>query len=316
VDDESQDSGRGDQPDARANTTRSSPASPSSSEARSTWRSVLTHPLMLVLVPAVASIIVALIALPKSCSGPHPDHPESASPGPPAAQQGGIAFRVDTDLEAYRGHWAVAFDGPLPPTNDFPTGKPRYTDVYSWAKTRGAIDVGQSHLRLLLQNNGSDRITIRSISAKVIERLRPITVTYVQAPSAGTNDLVDLSFNLDSGDVVAAQPENTGPEGSQADTSNLPFFSTKDVTLDPGESTDIKITTRTALCHCTYDFEVQVVKPNSTDTLEIGDVNGRPLAITAPAEQYQNRYEDGQLACQSYSLFRMNGAMADCSRPA
>jgi hypothetical protein len=191
-----------------------------------------------------------------------------------------------------------------------------YTDVYSWAKTRGAVDVGQSHRRLLLQNSGSDRITIRSISAKVIERLSPIAVTYVQAPSAGTNDLVDLGFNLDSGDVVAAQPEKTGPAGSQADTSNLPFFSTKDVTLDPGESTDIKITARTAHCHCTYDFEVQVVKPNSTDTLEISDVNGRPLAITAPAEQYQNRYEDGQLACQSYSLFHMSGAMADCSRPA
>jgi hypothetical protein len=315
VDDERQESRGGEQPDAEANTTHSFPVSPSSSAARPTWRSVLTNPLTLVLVPAVASIIVALIALPKSCSGPHLDQ-KSASPGPKTAQQGGIAFRVDTDLDAYRGQWAVAFDGPLPQTNDFPTGKPRYTDVYSWAKTRGAVDVGQSHRRLLLQNSGSDRITIRSISAKVIERLSPIAVTYVQAPSAGTNDLVDLGFNLDSGDVVAAQPEKTGPEGSQADTSNLPFFSTKDVTLDPGESTDIKITARTAHCHCTYDFEVQVVKPNSTDTLEISDVNGRPLAITAPAEQYQNRYEDGQLACQSYSLFHMSGAMADCSRPA
>jgi hypothetical protein len=215
----------------------------------------------------------------------------------------------------------VAFDGPLPPVDDYPPGKPAYVQVYNWLKTRGAVDVNQSHLRLYLQNNGSDRVTVRSISAKVIERLSPMNTTYVQAPSAGTNDLVDLGFDLDSGDLVAAQPEKTGPEGSQADTSQLPFFSTKDVTLDPGESIDIKITTRTEHCHCRYNFEVEVVKADSTDTLDIADPNGRPFAITARAPDYVNAYEDGELGCLNNGLFHASkdqfGVLSgDCSRPA
>ena len=79
------------------------------------------------------------------------------------------------------------------------------------------------------------------------------------SPSAGTNDLVALAFNLDDGDLVKAQPEALG-SGKQADTSNVPFFTSKNVTLDPGESTDVKITTRTTNCHCLYKFQIVVVK--------------------------------------------------------
>ena len=288
---------------------------------RSGFRRVLTHPLTLACVPVVGTIIVAVIALvPKYFPGPEPPSP-SPSPTAPLGHQGGVAFRVDTDVDAYRGHWAVAFDGPLPPVNDYPPGKPTYAQVYTWMKARGALDVGVSHLRLLLQNNGSERVTIRSISAKVIQRLRPVNATYVQAPSAGTNDLVDLGFDLDSGDLVAAQPEKSGPEASQADTSNMPFFSTKDVTLDSGESTDIKITTRTALCHCSYRFEVEMVKPDSTDTLDIADIDGHPFAITAQAAQYTKAYEEGLLGCGNSGLFRLTkdqfgDQIADCGQPA
>jgi hypothetical protein len=213
----------------------------------------------------------------------------------------------------------VAFEGPLPSTSDYPAGKPGYVQVYNWAKTRGAVDVEESHLRLLLQNNGPDMVTIRSINAQVTSRMNPIDTTVVVSPSAGTNDLVALGFNLDDGDLVSAQPEISA-ESSAADRSNLPFFSTKNVTLDSGETTDIKITARTAHCHCLYKFQVVVVKPDSTTTLDIGDANGRPLSITALAPQYQNSYENGQLGCTTYRLFHTKTSygsrLADCNRPA
>lgn len=282
-------------------------------------RGRLTHPLTLALVPAVASVLVGVFAwFPIPVPEPQPNNTESTSVNPPAAHEAGIAFRLDPDLEEYRRGWDVVFDGPLPSTDDYPSGDPGYVEVYSWAKTRGAVDVGISHLRLLLENTGPDRVTIRSISAEVKSRQKPIDTTDVVSPSAGTNELVALAFDLDSGDLVSAQPENA--EGSQADTSNLPFFSTKNVTLDPGETTEIKITTRTKECHCLYNFEVVVVKPDSTTTLEIGDMNGRPLAITARAPRYQNSYENGALGCGSSGLFYRKttgvGDLADCDRPA
>jgi hypothetical protein len=285
---------------------------------RGSSRNRLTHPLTLALIPAVASVLVGIFALlPESDPDPQPNtNDASTSVSPPVGHEAGIAFRVETDLEEYKGGWEVAFDGPLPPTDDFPD-KPGYVQAYSWAKTRGAVDVDESHLRLLLQNNGPDRVTVRSISAQVISRMSPINTTDVVSPSAGTNDLVALGFNLDEGDLVSAQPETLGG-GGRADTSNLPFFSTKNVTLDPGESTDVKITTRTEHCHCLYKFQVVIVKLDSTTTLDIGDVNGRPLSITARAPQYQNSYENGQLGCSRVALFHKkdSGLGLDCDRPA
>jgi hypothetical protein len=284
---------------------------------RGSPRSKLTHPLTLAVIPAAASVLVGVFALlPSSDPDPQPNTNESTSGNSPVGHEAGIAFRVDTDLEEYAGGWDVAFEGPLPPTDDFPD-KPGYVEAYSWAKTRGGVDVDESYLRLLLQNNGPDRVTIRSISAQVISRMSPINTTYVKSPSAGTNDLVALGFNLDEGDLVSAQPETQGG-GRRADTSNLPFFSTKNVTLDPGESTDVKITTRTEHCHCLYKFQVVVVKPDSTTTLDIGDVNGRPLSITARAPQYQNSYENGQLGCARPGLFHteVSGRGLECNRPA
>jgi hypothetical protein len=270
--------------------------------------------LTIAIIPAVATVVAAAFAFfPNSCSAPSTG--ESATDDQPAAQEGGISFRIDPDLAEYRGGWEVAFDGPLPDTDDYPPGRPNYEQVYSWATARGAVDVGESHLRLLLENKGPDRVTIRSVNAKVVTRSAPIAVTDVISPSAGTNDLVALGFDLDSGDLVAAQPEKLG-EGRNTDTSDMPFFSTKNVTLDPGESSDIKITTRTTECHCLYKFEVVLVKPDSTTTMEIGDMNGRPLEITGRAQSYDNTYENGQLGCMKYSLFATADRVIDCDRPA
>ncbi len=272
----------------------------------------------LAIIPAVASVIVGIFAIFPRPDPVPPKEGAAASAETSMTREGGISFRLETDLDEYSGGWEVAFDGPLPATDDFPEGKPRYAEVYSWAKTRGAIDVDESHLRLLLQNDGTDRVTIRSIAAVVTSRKSPLLTTYVMSPGAGTNEIVALGYDLDDGDVVAAQPD-IEPKSSEAD-ADLPFFSTKNITLDPGESTDVKITTRTTECLCLYKFEIVVVKPDATTTLEIGDENGDPLAISARVPEYANRYENGTLTCGEYGLFHVKdvstGRMADCSRPA
>ncbi|WP_165606819.1 hypothetical protein, partial [Mycolicibacterium iranicum] len=244
--------------------------------------------------------------------------PPPPPPPTPVAQEGGLSFRLEPDLDEYRYGWEVAFDGPLPSTDDYPAGDPGYPEVYSWAKARGAIDVDESHLRLLLQNDGTERVTVRSIKAVVTSRLKPIAATYVMSPGAGTNDIVALGFDLDDGDEVSAQPDIQGaaPEAG----ANLPFFSTKNITLDPGESTDVKITTRTTECFCEYRFDIEVVKPDSTNILQIGGEAGRPFAISARAPEYANRFENGMLSCGTYGLFYVKtlsvGRTADCTKPA
>lgn len=267
----------------------------------------LRHPLVIAALTSITAIIVAVITL--------SSQPDSA-PGPKPEQktQGDIAFRVEPDFESYDEGWRVAFDGPLPDTAQYP-----YTADYvakvKWAKTRGAIDIGESHLRLYLQNKGTERVTIRAVSAQVTERLDPLAATYMEAPSAGVNEIIHLEFDLDSGDVVPAIEGTTDGSASSADAE--PFFSARNVTLDPGETTDFRLTTRATRCLCKYRFELEIVKVDSTLKLEVGDSAGRPFAITGPAQSYVDRWMDGALACQRPSIVRteMDGTPDCASRP-
>ena len=269
----------------------------------------MRHPFVIGALSSITAIIVAVITL--------SSQPDSA-PDPKRDQktQGDIAFRVEPDFEFYEEGWRVAFDGPLPDTAQYPdTGASDYVPKVKWAKTRGAIDIGESHLRLYLQNKGIERVTIRAVSAQVTERLDPLAQTYMEAPSAGVNEIIHLEFDLDSGDVVPAIKGTA--DGSAPSADAKPFFSTRNVTLDPGETADFRLTAKSTRCLCKYRFELEIVKVDSTLKLEVGDSAGRPFAITGPAQSYVDRWTDGGLACQRPSIVRTEAdGTADCkSRP-
>lgn len=267
----------------------------------------LGHPFVIAALSSITAIIVAVVTL-SSQSDSAPD------PKPPNTQ--GVAFRVEPDFESYEAGWRVAFDGPLPDTAQYPDGPAAdYVSKVKWAKTRGGIDIGESHQRLYLQNKGTERVTIRAVSAQVTERLDPLAQTYMEAPSAGLNEIIHLEFDLDSGDVVPAIKGTAA--GSAPSAGAKPFFSTRNVTLDPGETTDFRLTAKSAHCLCRYRFELEIVKVDSTLKLEVGDSAGRPFAITGPAQSYVDRWMDGWLACQRPSIVRTEAdGTADCkSRP-
>lgn len=110
----------------------------------------LTHPLTLVAVPALATILVAVISVRSKSETPEPNrHPVNKSAG-------GVTYRVDRDVRVSADGWRAAFGGPLPNTAQLGE-KASYTAIYEWAAARGAIDVGTAHLRLYLQNDGAER---------------------------------------------------------------------------------------------------------------------------------------------------------------
>jgi len=262
---------------------------------------ILRHPLVIAGLSSLTAIVVAVISLSSGSDSPVAPTP-ATSAGPAQQRDGDVSHRVESDLQAYEAGWTVAFEGPLPDTAQYPMvdGDFDYVGKLRWAKTRGAVDVGESHLRLYLQNDGAERVTIRGVSAKVIERVTPIAQTYLESPSAGLNELIQLDFDLDAGDEVEA-----GEAGVEPGADAEPFFSTHNVTLDPGETTDFRITTRAAGCLCRYRFAVEIVTVDSTLTLEVGDSSGRPFAISGRAKSYDDRWLDAQLSCNAPGIVRV-----------
>jgi hypothetical protein len=273
---------------------------------------LLKHPLAIAMVSSLTAIIVAVITI-SSQSGDNSE--PDAPPRTQDSSQGGVAFRVEPDLAAYNPGWRAAFDRPLPAIADYPPAQYDYVAKLKWAKARGATDVEESHLRLYLQNDGADRVTLRAINAEVVERSTPVNVTFFEAPSAGLNDLIDLSFDLDSGDSVAAVEAAANAE-APSKGGETSFFSTKNVTLDPGETTDIRLTTTTRRCLCRYRFVLEIVKVDSTLRLEVGDSAGRPFVISGRSPDYVDRWMDGGLACSKAGVFPADAAGSpDCSSP-
>lgn len=269
-------------------------------------RSALKHPLILALVPAVTAVVVAVITV---TSGGRSSSPPAETT--PPTRDAEIAYRIERDLNEYSDGWQAAFADRLPETTQLPQDG-KYTSLIQWAAARGAVDVGDSYLRIYVQNNGSERVTIRSIQAVVVERLQPMSKVLVHAPSAGLNEVASLDFDLDKADEVRAMHAPDPEKPSVVED----FFARNNVSLDPGESIDLGLHVSATTCHCRYRFAFEILKGTSTLTLEVSDQSGRPFQITGPTTPYAERFTDGGLACSKKGLFRtpVDSRSPDCSR--
>ena len=267
-------------------------------------RSWFTHPLLLALIPAVTAIVVAIVTInANNDSGP----PSAAAPHGPD-----VTLRVDRDVDGYDDGWEVAFDGELPSGSDAATSGGSES-LYQWAATRGAVDVRLSHFRLYVENNRDTRLTIRDVRARVEKRRPdPIAQTLVRSPSAGANELVGLLFPLDREDVVDAQT----PSQDALPQPTGKFFGTKNITLDPGETIDLKLIVTARECFCRYLFELDILVASSRQTIEVRDDAGDLFATTGPSASYDEQWENGSLGCNRSGLFEVKASGLDCTRPA
>lgn len=281
----------------------------------SKWR----HPLTLATIPALAAVLAAVVALLPKCDSDQP----SAATTPGTVSQSGVAFRVDEGGLGPPDAWMLAFDGPLPPLTGAPENRDA-RDWYSWATTRGAVVVQSGTLRLLMDNQGSDRVNIRSIRARIVDRLPPIDQTLITAPAAGAEPLTTIAFDLDKGDSVDGV-EVESPLYGGPPPSHPPYFAENNITLNPGETEELNIIPYTGSCYCRFLLEIEIVDTKSTQTLEIGDRSGRPFELTADHGHFRAEHILGHLQCGMgepllYEGFAtsVDGRVlheADCSKP-
>jgi hypothetical protein len=272
---------------------------------RSPWR----HPLLLAIVPVVVAAALARMTI---FGGSDSRHGELTNVNTPSTRVSeGISFRVDRDFDAYKTGWAAAFEGELPTTAQLPADV-TYLSLFRWASSRGAIDIETSHLRLYVQNDGAERVAIRSIKAEVLDHAVPASGSLIAAPPAGENELIDLRFDLTHGDLVDAMT----PVSEESATLE-PYFSKRNVSLDPGESTELQLRISADGCLCRYQFAIEVIKPDSTVTIEVRDAAGRPFLISGRAQAYREQWIEGLLVCERHGLFPMQSELdVDCDHPA
>ena len=134
--------------------------------------------------------------------------------------------------------WSLAFAGDLPSAAlEIEGGEHASGEVYAWLSSHGAVDVGETRLRVTVRGLADETVVVRNIRV-VTERTAPYSGTLVHCPTAGANAATLLVFDLDEETPKAWQWRE---DGGRERVGSRPFFEHHNVTLARGEVHDFVI---------------------------------------------------------------------------
>jgi hypothetical protein len=142
-------------------------------------------------------------------------------------------------------------------------------DVHDWGLEQGAVDVGDTFLRLVVQNNIDETVDIVGMRAEVLNRDNPITQTYVGCPSGGVEDIIFVRFNLDD-------PNPTALRATATDEGTRPYFRKKHVEVAPDENIVFSVWASACDHLYTWRIAIDVVVHGEERTMMV-DLDDEPL---------------------------------------
>ena len=146
---------------------------------------------------------------------------------------------VDVSVQRIVGEeWSLAFPGEMPgKAREIEGGEHAGSDVYEWLRACGAVDVGETRLRVTARGLSEDTVVVRNIRLEA-ERTAPFAGTRIHCPTAGANSATLLVFDLDEETPKAWEWRE---DGGRERVGEAPFFEHSNVTLTRGEVHDFVI---------------------------------------------------------------------------
>jgi hypothetical protein len=156
-----------------------------------------------------------------------------------ASRAVGERHPVGVSVERVVGdEWSLAFAGDLPSVAlEIEGGEHTSGEVHAWLASHGAVDVGETRLRLTVRGLAEETVVVRNIRA-VTERTPPFSGTLVHCPTAGANAATLLVFDLDEETPKAWQWRE---DGGRERVGGRPFFEHNTVNVVRGEVHDFVI---------------------------------------------------------------------------
>jgi len=194
-----------------------------------------------------------------------------------ASRAVGERHPMDVSVERIVGdEWSLAFAGDLPSVAlEIEGGEHTGAEVYAWLTSHGAVDVGETRLRVTVRGLAEETVVVRNIRA-VTERTPPYSGTLVHCPTAGANAATLLVFDLDEGAPKAWQWRE---DGGREQVGSNPFFEYNNVTLARGEVHDFVIVgvARAYLVRWRLELDLEVGRHREVVTV---DDAGVPFATS------------------------------------
>ncbi|MEV4939969.1 helix-turn-helix domain-containing protein [Streptomyces zaomyceticus] len=187
----------------------------------------------------------------------------AAAPSPP------LTWTVASDLwKNGCGHTYLVERTPPPP--------PEAADARSWAAARGAVDGGETLVRVSVQGKSTAAVVLQALHVRVVERGAPLPWAAYRMDDGCGGAVTPRRFevDLDRPRPVARAVDGYDASGQEGRTLPAVSFPYK---VDAAEPEELLVSAGAAGCDCRWYLELEWSSEGRRGTVRIGDEDGAPF---------------------------------------
>ncbi|MFE5302000.1 helix-turn-helix domain-containing protein [Streptomyces sp. NPDC056632] len=166
------------------------------------------------------------------------------------------------------GHTYLAERTPPPP--------PEAADARSWAAAQGAVDGGETLVRVSVQGKSAAAVVLQALHVRVVDRGAPLPWAAYRMDDGCGGAVTPRRFEVD---LDRPRPVARGLDGYDAsgeEGRTLPAVSFP-YTVSAAEPEELLVSAETAACDCRWYLELEWSSEGRRGTVRIGDEDGAPF---------------------------------------
>ncbi|MFF4171041.1 helix-turn-helix domain-containing protein [Streptomyces sp. NPDC001744] len=166
------------------------------------------------------------------------------------------------------GHTYLVERTPPPP--------PEAADARSWAAARGAVDGGETLVRVSVQGKGAAAVVLQALHVRVVERGAPLPWAAYRMDEGCGGAVTPRRFEVDLDRPRPVARAVDGYDASGREGRTLPAVSFP-YAVDAAEPEELLVSAGTTGCDCRWYLELEWSAEGRRGTVRIGDEDGAPF---------------------------------------
>ncbi|WP_225801958.1 helix-turn-helix transcriptional regulator [Streptomyces sp. NK15101] len=166
------------------------------------------------------------------------------------------------------GHTYLVERTPPPP--------PEAADARSWAAAQGAVDGGETLVRVSVQGKGAAAVVLQALHVRVVERGAPLPWAAYRTDDGCGGAVTPRRFEVDLDRPRPVARALDGYDASGEEGRTLPAVSFP-YAVSAAEPEELLVSAGTAGCDCRWYLELEWSSEGRRGTVRIGDEDGAPF---------------------------------------
>ncbi|WP_432125716.1 helix-turn-helix domain-containing protein [Streptomyces sp. bgisy082] len=185
------------------------------------------------------------------------------------------------------GHTYLVERTPPPP--------PEAADARSWAAAQGAVDGGETLVRVSVQGKGAAAVVLQALHVRVVERGAPLPWAAYRTDDGCGGAVTPRRFEVDLDRPRPVARSLDGYDASGQEGRTLPAVSFP-YAVSAAEPEELLVSAGTAGCDCRWYLELEWSSQGRRGTVRIGDEDGAPFRTSGAKGRPVHGYDSVERA--------------------